>query len=90
MMKIDNYTVAKSTWNLEKRLKIITYAQIALPYYRSTTHPSVIAELWMIPLRRFSNDDMKLFRQVDEYVRYALSDADLPDWYREGDVPKDW
>ena len=75
---------------LSKRLKIITFAQIALPYYRSNPHPDVIAELWMIPLYRFSSVDRILFRQVDEYVRYSLSDADLPDWYRDGDISKDW
>jgi len=77
---------------LAKRLKIITYGQA---YAIDISHPrrisaDIIAELWMIPLERFSDDSVTLFRQVDEYVAYAYGENELPRWYKDGDISLEW
>jgi hypothetical protein len=78
----------------EQRLMIVTYGMTkALNYdsiYKRTVASDVVAELWMLPLERFSIVSYKLFYQVEEYVRYAYGVADLPDWYQEGDIPEEW
>jgi hypothetical protein len=78
----------------EKRLKIITYGMVQAINTdrinnRYVSH-DVVAELWMLPIDRFSDIDYELFHQVHEYVRYAYGFEELPDWYQEGDISEEW
>ena len=59
-------------------------------HHRKTAGGDIIAELWMIPLERFSDLDYELFHQVNEYIDYAAGDMPCPSWYQEGDVSADW
>lgn len=78
----------------EKRLMIVTYGMVQAIGFDRLEHRcvagGVIAELWMLPLERFSDIPYELFHQVNEYVRYAYRRGPLPDWYQDGDISSEW
>ena len=79
---------------LAQRLKVITYGQTLAQGYDKMRGRNfaadIVAELWMIPIERFSGDDVTLFYRTAEYVQYSYGLAEEPEWLQDDDISRDW